>query len=88
MSVGIGGGGQGPSYFEGCTHTDIMRVTVTTLAGDTIDVPLYDSVDFPEVRFAVLVVSYDLRLNCAIGYSGGDEELARIDFHPPLRQRQ
>ena len=45
--------------------------------------PVYDSADFPEVRFAALLVPRDLHLDSVMGFSGTGEELERFDlaFH-------
>ena len=54
-----------------------------------MDVPVYDSADFPEVRFAALLVPRDLRLDSVTGFGGNDEELERFDlaFHQSFRHR-
>jgi len=46
-------------------------------------VPIYDSADFPEVRFAALLVPRDLYLGSVIGFDGNGKELERFDlaFH-------
>jgi hypothetical protein len=53
------------------------------MAGETMNVPVYDSADFPEVRFAALLVPRDLHLGFVAGSSDSGQELARFDltFH-------
>lgn len=48
-----------------------------------MNVPVYDSADFPEVRFAALLVPRDLHLGFVAGSSDSGQELARFDltFH-------
>jgi hypothetical protein len=58
-------------------------VELATAAGEALDVPIYDSADFPEVRFAALLVPRDLYLGSVIGFDGNGKELERFDlaFH-------
>jgi len=83
MDVGSGGGDEGPYSLLARVHPDIRRVELVTAAGEALDVPIYDSADFPEVRFAVLLVPRDLYLGSVIGFDGNGKELERFDlaFH-------
>ena len=83
MNVSTGGGDEGPYCILARVHPGIRRVAVTTEAGEVMDVPLYDAPDFPEVRFAVLLVPRDLRLAAVTGLGPDGRELERFDlgFH-------
>jgi hypothetical protein len=82
MNVSTGGGDEGPYCLLARVHPDIRRVELMTAAGETLNVPVYDSADFPEVRFAALLVPRDLHLDSVIGFSGTGEELER--FRPGI----
>jgi len=83
MDISTGGGDQGPYSLLARVHPDIKRVELTTADGEILNVPLYDSADFPEVRFAALLVPRDLHLESVTGLSDGGGELERFDlaFH-------
>jgi hypothetical protein len=83
MKVSTGGGGEGPYALLARVHPDIRRVELTTADGEIMNVPVYDSPDFQEVRFATLLVPRDLHLDSVTGFSDGAEELERFDlaFH-------
>jgi len=80
MNVSTGGGDEGPYCLLARVHPDIRRVELMTAAGETLNVPVYDSADFPEVRFAALLVPRDLHLDSVMGFSGTGEELERFDL--------
>ncbi len=90
MSVSTGGGDEGPYCLLARVHRDIQRVELLTAAGEIMSVPVYDSADFPEVRFAALLVPRDLHLDSVAGFSGTGEELERFDlaFHQSFWHRQ
>jgi hypothetical protein len=83
MNVSTGGGGEGPYCLLARVHPDIRRVAVTTEAGEIMNMPVYDAPDFPEVRFAVLLVPRDLRLAAVTGLGPDGRQLERFDlgFH-------
>jgi hypothetical protein len=89
MHVSTGGSDEGPYALLARVHPDIRRVELTTAAGEIMNVPLYDSADFPEVRFAALLVPRDLHLDCVTGLGGNGEELERFDltFHQSFWHR-
>jgi hypothetical protein len=62
MSVGSGGGAEGPYEMHARLRTEVSGVTLTTSAGEELDMPLYECPAFPEVRFATLVLPRDSRL--------------------------
>jgi hypothetical protein len=73
-----GGGTDEPRSFCGYVHPDIRRLTLTTTDGSSVDVPLYDCADFPEVHFAALAMPDDLRFVAVTGYSRDGEQLAQL----------
>jgi hypothetical protein len=83
MNVSTGGAAEGPYCILVRVHPDIRRVEVTAQAGETMNMPVYDSPDFPDVRFAVLLVPRDLRLSAVIGLGPDGRQLERFDrgFH-------
>jgi hypothetical protein len=83
MSVSTGGGDEGPYCILVRVHPGIRRVAVTTEAGETLSMAVYDAPDFPEVRFAVLLVPRDLRLAAVTGLGPDGRQLERFDlgFH-------
>ena len=52
MSVSTGGSDGSPYCLLARVHPTIRRVELITTAGQDMDVPVYDSAGFPEVRFA------------------------------------
>jgi hypothetical protein len=83
MNVSTGGSDEGPYCLLARVHPSIRRVELATAAGESLDVPVYDSADFPEVRFAALLVPRELRLAFVAGLGDSGEELSRFDlaFH-------
>ena len=86
MNVSTGGGDEGPYCLLARVHPDIRRVAVTTEAGKTMNMPVHDAPDFPEVRFAALLVPRDLRLAAVTGFGPDGQPLERFDlsFHQRL----
>ena len=89
MSVSTGGSDEGPYCLLARVHPHIRRVELATAAGESLDVPVYDSADFPEVRFAALLVPRELRLDFVAGLGDSGEELSRFDltFHQQFWHR-
>ena len=83
MNVSTGGGDEGPYCLLARVHPGIGRVELVTAAGGIMDVPVYDSARFPDVRFAAVLVSRELNLGSVAGFSHSGEELERFDltFH-------
>jgi hypothetical protein len=90
MNVSTGGSDEGPYCLLARVHPGIRRVELATAAGKSLDVPVYDSADFPEVRFAALLMPRDLRLNFVAGLGDSGEELSRFDltFHQSFWHRR
>lgn len=89
MNVSTGGGDEGPYCLLARVHPDIRRVELRTANGKIMNVPLYDSAEFPEVHFAALLVPRDLHLDSVIGFNDRSEELERFDlaFHQDFWHR-
>jgi hypothetical protein len=83
MKVSTGASDEGPYAILARVHPDIRRVELTTADGEIMNVPVYGSADFQEVRFAALLVPRELHLDSVTGFSEGGEELERFDlaFH-------
>jgi hypothetical protein len=83
MDVSTGGGDEGPYCLLARVHPDIRRVAVTTEAGKTMNMPVHDAPDFPEVRCAALLVPRDQRLAAVTGFGLDGQPLERFDlgFH-------
>jgi hypothetical protein len=83
MNVSTGGGDEGPYCILARVHPDIRSVAVTTEAGGAMNMTVYDAPDFPEVRFAVLLVPRDLRLAAVTGLGPDGRQLEHFDlgFH-------
>lgn len=77
MRVNWSGGVNEPRSFYGYVHPRIRRLTLTVRDGGSVDVPLYDCPDFPEVRFAALVIPGDLLIKSVTGYGRDGEPVAR-----------
>jgi len=60
--------------------TAVRRLELRARNGDTLDVPLFDCPDVPEVRFAALLLPRDLSLETLTGFDGQDAELERFDL--------
>lgn len=90
MNVSTGGGDEGPYCLLARVHPSIRRVGLATAAGEVLDVPVYDSGDFPEVRFAALLVPRELRLDFVAGLGDSGAELSRFDltFHQDFWHRR
>ena len=89
MNVSTGGSDEGPYCLLARVHPDIRQVELATAAGESLDVPVYDSADFPQVRFAALLVPHELRLDFVAGVGDRGEELSRFDltFHQQFWHR-
>jgi hypothetical protein len=87
--VATSGGDEGPYCLLARVHPDIERVELVTAAGENMQVPVYDSALFPEVRFAALLVPRELNLDSVTGSSDSGEELERFDlaFHQSIWHR-
>ena len=83
MNVSTGGGDQGPYALIARVHPSVQKVEVVAADGHVRQVPVFDSVDFPEVRFAVALLPRDLRLAYVLAIGEHGEELERFDlaFH-------
>jgi hypothetical protein len=80
MNVRAGGGAEGPYCLLVRVHPDVRRVAVTTAAGSSLNLPAHDAAEFPEVRFAALLVPRDLRLAAVTGFGADGRPLERFDL--------
>ena len=83
MDVSTGGSDEGPRTLLARVHPVIRRAELRTTGGEIIDVPVYDSEDFPEIRFAALLVPRDSHLDYVAGLNDEGEEVERFSlaFH-------
>jgi hypothetical protein len=80
LNVTVGGSEEGPRSLLGRVDPRVRRLELTTGNGGTLDVPLYDCPDIPEVRFASLLLPRDVKLESVAGFGAKDQELERIDL--------
>jgi hypothetical protein len=74
------GGGDGPRALLARVAPGVRRVELRIHNGNTLDVPLYDCAEIPEVRFAALLVARDAALESVAGFGAKNEELERFDL--------
>jgi hypothetical protein len=58
----------------------VRRLELRTRDGGTMDVPLFDCPDIPEVRFGALLLPRDLSLDSLAGFGAKDAEVERFDL--------
>jgi hypothetical protein len=80
LNVSTGGSEEGPRALHARVSRSVQRVELKAEDGSTHNVPLYDCADIPEVRFAVLLLSRDLRLESVAAFGAKDAELERFDL--------
>ena len=80
LKVTTGGSEEGPRMLLARVHPDVRRLMLTTADGETVDVPLYDHADIPEVRFASLPLARDTILDFVAGLSADGAELERFSL--------
>jgi hypothetical protein len=80
LEVSTGGSEEGPRALVARVHPTGRRCELKTRDGNTVDVPLYDCPDVPEVRFGCLLLDRDLQLESAVAYGAEGDELARFDL--------
>jgi hypothetical protein len=80
MNVSTGGGDEGPYCLLVRVDPQVRRVAVTTEAGQAMNLPVHDAPDFPEVRFAALLVPRDLHLAAVTGFGPDGQLLERFDL--------
>ena len=80
LNVSTGGSEEGPRALLARVDPAVKRLTLGTNDGATIDVPLYDCPEVPEVRFAALLLPRDLSLGSLAGFDANGAELERFDL--------
>jgi hypothetical protein len=81
----MGGSDESPRTLLARVHPVIRRAELRTTGGEITDVPVYDSEDFPEIRFAALLLPRDSRLDYVAVLNDEGEEVERFSlaFHDP-----
>ncbi len=80
LNVSTGGSEEGPRALLARVDPAVRRLELRTQDGGTVDVPLFDCPDVPEVRFAVLLLPRDLPLDSLAGFDAEGAELERFDL--------
>ena len=80
LNVTADGGDEGPRALLARVDPSVRRLELKARDGTTIDVPLYDCPDIPEVRFASLLLPRDMILDSVAGYGATNTELERFDL--------
>ncbi len=80
LNVTSGGGDEGPRALLARVDPSVRRLELKVQDGTTLDVPLYDCPDIPEVRFASLLLPRDVALESVAGFGTKNEELERFDL--------
>jgi hypothetical protein len=80
LNVSTGGSEEGPRALLARVDPAVRRLELRTHKGATMDVPLFDCPDIPEVRFAALLLSRELSLDSLAGFDAKGAELERFDL--------
>jgi hypothetical protein len=80
LNVSTSGSEEGPRALLARVDPAVRRLELRTKNGDTMDVPLFDCADIPEVRFAALLLPRDLSLESLTGLDEKGAELERFDL--------
>jgi hypothetical protein len=80
LNVSTGGSEEGPRALLTRVDPAVKRLSLSTNDGRTMDVPLYDCPEVPEVRFAALLLPRDLSLGSLAGFDAEGAELERFDL--------
>jgi hypothetical protein len=80
LNVSTGGSEEGPRALLARVALEVRRLELRTHDGGTMDVPLFDCPDIPEVRFAALLIPRDLSLDSLAGFDAKGAELERFDL--------
>lgn len=80
LNVTAGGSDEGPRALLGRVDPRVRRLELKIHNGSTLEVPLYDCADIPEVRFASLLLPRDVKLESVAGFGAKNEELERQDL--------
>ncbi len=80
LNVSTGGSEEGPRALLARVDPAVQRLELRTRDGATMDVPLFDCPDIPEVRFAALLLPRDLSLDSLTAFNAKGAELERFDL--------
>ena len=80
LNVSTGGSDEGPRALLARVDPSVRRLELKVEGGTTLDVPLYDSPDIPEVRFASMLLPRDVVLESVAGFGAKNRELERFDL--------
>ena len=80
LNVTSGGRDEGPRTLLARVDPSVRRLELKVRGGTTLDVPLYDCPDIPEVRFASLLLPRDVVLESLTGFGTRNKELERFDL--------
>jgi hypothetical protein len=80
LKVSSDGSEEGPRMLLARAAPSIRRLELTVAGGGTVDVPLYDHPEFPEVRFASLPLARDMILDFITGFDDDGKELERFSL--------
>lgn len=80
LNVTSDGGDEGPRTLLARVDPSVRRLELKVRDGTTLDVPLYDCPDIPEVRFGSLLLPRDVVLESLTGFGARNKELERFDL--------
>jgi len=80
LNVSTSGSEEGPRALLARVAPAVRRLELRARKGSTLDVPLFDCADIPEVRFAALLLSRDLSLESLAGFDAEGAELEQFDL--------
>ena len=80
LNVSTGGSDEGPRALLARVDPSVRRLELKVEGGATLDVPLYDCPDIPEVRFASMLLPRDVVLESVAGFGAKNRELERFDL--------
>jgi hypothetical protein len=80
LDVSTGGSEEGPRALLARVAPAVRRLELRTRDGGTMDVPLFDCPDIPEVRFGALLLPRDLSLDSLAGFGAKGAEIERFDL--------
>ena len=80
LNVTTGGGDEGPRALLARVDPSVRRLELRVEDGGTLDVPLYDCPEIPEVRFASVLLPRDVVLDSVAGFGAKNKELERFDL--------
>jgi hypothetical protein len=80
LNVSTGGSDEGPRALLARVDPSVRRLELKVEGGATLDVPLYDCPDIPEVRFASTLLPRDVVLESVSGFGAKNRELERFDL--------